>query len=197
MLEGYEYFQINGMNNQLSLRNSVFNLIKISLVPTWLLLLLQRQHLRSRFDKAASSCAKSPKLDIWRSEFESWLSYLWWPWLITPFELCFLISKMNSITYNSTGLSWQLNIHENSEHTAEYRAVLKCLVLSRGLSFPLLINLCLTWTWLDFCSISTNSSQNYFGFMLMLPSLTLIWQSLSSAVGEGLVFGGRENTNTY
>lgn len=43
--------------------------------------------------------------------------------------------------------------------------------LVQGWFWPLLINLCLTWTWLGFCSINTSSSQAYSGFMLTLLNL--------------------------
>lgn len=54
----------------------------------------------------------------------------------------------------------------------------------QGWFLPLLINLCLMLTWLGFGSISTNSPQSYLNFMLKLLTLPLMWQSLTSAMGE-------------
>lgn len=64
-----------------------------------------------------------------------------------------------------------INIHECSEHNRWARNGAQMFSLVQGWFWPLLINLCLTWTWLGFCSISTNSSQSCFGFMLTLLNL--------------------------
>lgn len=132
MLGSYEYFQISGMNNQLSLRNNVFYLIKIRLVPTWLLLLLQRQHLRSHFDRRLPCVQRAPNLTS--GDLNLNLGFL---------TYCGL-GQSPPLNSASLSLKWILplthlqrdrvvtRIKYSWKHTAEYRVVLKCPVASRG-----------------------------------------------------------------